>query len=462
MYETFGAANPSQTIPHLWNDLKPLGTLYTNFRIAHEGETVTNPGHSTIATGTWQHISNSGGEYPHMPTLFEYFRKELGASETDNLMIGGKSKLEWIKRSDHPEYGETYQANWSGNNERSDLSVYSLLDSVMNADHPRLIIVNFPETDTKGHSGNWPNYLDALAKADGLINELWLKIQSDNFYMGNTTLFITNDHGRHDDDHGGFQNHGDDCDGCEHIMCLALGRHVLPNQVIDLPTFQTDIAPTVGVLLGFATPYSIGQHLYGINPPLPVVLLSFSVSKSGTLIELKWKTETELNNYGFDIERATVNSSEGGKAGRDWVKIGFVEGAGNSNSVKEYSFVDDFIFPGSYLYRLKQVNYDGTFQYSRVIEVNAGEIPAAFALEQNYPNPFNPSTTINYNVPVKSEIRLVIYNVLGEKINYLVNGLREAGNYSVEFNAAGLPTGIYFYVLRTDSYVQTRKMMLIR
>jgi hypothetical protein len=245
-------------------------------------------------------------------------------------------------------------------------------------------------------------------------------------------------------------------------MCLALGRHVLPNQVIDLPTFQTDIAPTVGVLLGFATPYAIGQHLYGINPPLPVVLLSFSVSKSGTLIELKWKTETELNNYGFDIERATVNSSEGGKAGRDWVKIGFVEGAGNSNSVKEYSFVDDFIFPGSYLYRLKQVNYDGTFQYSRVIEVNAGEIPAAFALEQNYPNPFNPSTTINYNVPVKSEIRLVIYNVLGEKINYLVNGLREAGNYSVEFNAAGLPTGIYFYVLRTDSYVQTRKMMLIR
>ncbi|MGD8306808.1 MAG: alkaline phosphatase family protein, partial [Ignavibacteria bacterium] len=202
--ETFGAINPSQYIPHLWNDLKPLGTLYTNFRIATEGQTVTNPGHATIATGTWQIISNAGGEFPHKPTIFEYFRKELGASQYDNYMIAGKSKLEYIKHSDYEGYGNTYGATWSGNDNHNDLSVYNLIVGAMDTDNPRLIIVNFPEVDTKGHLGVWDDYLAAIVNVDDLIYQLWMKIQTDNFYKDNTTLFITNDHGRHDDAHGGF------------------------------------------------------------------------------------------------------------------------------------------------------------------------------------------------------------------------------------------------------------------
>jgi hypothetical protein len=471
--ETFGAIDPLQTIPHLWNDLKPQGTLYTNFRIAHEGETVTNPGHATVATGTWQHISNAGGAYPDNPTILECFRKELGASETDNFMIAGKSKLEWIKHSDYPGYGVDYQATWSGNDSHNDANVYDLLISAMynvmpNAPPPpRLIIVNFPETDTKGHTGVWNDYITAIVNVDNLIYQLWTKIQEDipdNFYKDNTTLFITNDHGRHTDGvNGGFSGHGDDCDGCEHIMCLALGKHVSPNQVINLPTFQRDIAPTVGTLLGFETPYVSGQNLYGIDPPLPVELLSFSASVTESGIKLNWRTETEVNNYGFDIERTPLSPPFliGGKK-EEWEKIGFVEGYGNSNSVKDYSFLDDDIISSSYLYRLKQIDNDGTYEYSNVIEIVVDGVPGMFALEQNYPNPFNPVTTINYSLPVKSKVRLVVYNVLGENVIQLVNEVKEAGSYSVELNATGLPGGVHFYDLQTEFYVETRKMVILK
>jgi hypothetical protein len=459
--ETFGAADPSQTILHLWNDLKPLGTLYTNFKIAHEGQTVTNPGHSTVATGTWQTISNTGGEYPHKPTIFEYFRKELGASEIDNFMIGGKSKLEWIKHSDHQDYGIDYQATWSGNDERKDKSVYNLLvnamDNVMGNDYPpRLIVVNFPETDKKGHTGVWDDYIAAIDTVDSLINDLWTKIQTDAFYKDNTTLFITNDHGRHDydDANHAWKNHGDNCEGCEHIMCLALGRNVSPDQLISLPTFQTDIAPTVGTLLGFTTPLAIGQNLYGIDPPIPVEVISFSASVEGDVIRLDWRTETEVNNYGFEILRQAQDD--------EWKKIGFVEGYGNSNSVKVYSYLDNGIIYGSYLYCLKQIDNDGSFQYTNVIEVDVGEIPRVFVLEQNYPNPFNPVTTINYGLSVKSKVRLVVYNVLGENVKQLVHEDRAAGSYSLELNAVDLPSGIYIYMLKSGSFVETKKMILMK
>jgi len=334
----------------------------------------------------------------------------------------------------------------------------------MDDHHPRLIIVNFPETDTKGHTGDMPSYLAAIKNVDSLINALWTKIQTDDFYKDNTTLFITNDHGRHADTvSSGFSGHGDHCDGCEHIMCLALGRHVSPNQEIGATTYQTDIAPTVGTLLGFSTPYADGQNLYGIDPPLPVEVLSFSASVTGAGIKLNWRTETEINNYGFDIERTPLSPLfiKGGKK-EEWEKIGFVEGYGNSNSVKEYSFVDEDIIYESYFYRLKQIDNDGTYEYSNVIEIAVDGVPGMFALEQNYPNPFNPVTTIDYSLPVKSQVRLIVYNVLGENLFQLVNEVKEAGSYSVELNAAGLPGGVYFYALQTEVYVETRKMVILK
>ncbi len=192
--------------------------------------------------------------------------------------------------------------------------------------------------------------------------------------------------------------------------------------------------------------------------PLPVELTSFTANVNGNNVILHWQTATEVNNYGFEIERSTGKTT--------WSKIGFVEGNGTSNSPKEYSFTDVVSQSGKYSYRLKQIDIDGSYKYSDVVEVNIGT-PEKFELGQNYPNPFNPTTTIKYSIPnVRakdfSPVQLTIYDVLGRKIATLVNKKQSPGNYSVNFNASNLTSGIYFYTLRAGSFVQTRKMILIK
>ena len=141
---------------------------------------------------------------------------------------------------------------------------------------------------------------------------------------------------------------------------------------------------------------------------LPVELSSFSASIIGSIVKLNWKTETEVSNYGFDIERkAGSRLSEVG----NFEKIGFVEGHGNSNSPKYYSFEDINLTTGKYSYRLKQIDTDGQFEYSKVIEVDL-DAPMKYELSQNYPNPFNPITTIQFSIPQAVEVKLMIYNIL--------------------------------------------------
>ena len=151
-----------------------------------------------------------------------------------------------------------------------------------------------------------------------------------------------------------------------------------------------------------------------------------------------------------------------------WEKIGFVNGNGNSNSPKSYSFLDESISPGKpayrtgrYSYRLKQIDNDGTFEFSKTIEVDLG-IPTDFQLSQNYPNPFNPSTTINYNLPEAANVKLIIYNILGQEIKTLVNEFKEAGVHTINFNASELNSGLYIYKIEAGSFTQTRKMTLIK
>lgn len=188
--------------------------------------------------------------------------------------------------------------------------------------------------------------------------------------------------------------------------------------------------------------------------PLPVELSSFSAVTLESGIKLKWRTETEVSNYGFDVERTLSNSQN-----LIWDKIGFVEGHGNSNSPKDYSFVDENISAGKYSYRLKQVDTDGKFEYSKVIEVDLGSA-INYELSQNYPNPFNPSTTIRFSVFESSLINLSIFNSLGEKIEELVNEVKEPGVHTIEFNAKDLSSGTYFYRIQTANFVQTNKMIL--
>ena len=253
--ESFGAGNTY--IPRMYDDMRPNGYLYTNFRIAHEGRPKTNPGHASILSGTWQQIANNGSERPTNPTVFEYFRKELGASITENYLVGGKSKLDAVSYSTDPLYGSLYGASTSCET-LSDNEVYEDLVSIMDTHHPRLIMVNFADTDREGHTGNWSNYLEALTNADELVYKLWQKIENDDFYKNTTTLFVTNDHGRHDDAHGGFKSHGDDCEGCEHIMLLAMGRNVIQGAENNDIHYQIDLCATIGNLMGFDTPQSVG------------------------------------------------------------------------------------------------------------------------------------------------------------------------------------------------------------
>jgi hypothetical protein len=194
--------------------------------------------------------------------------------------------------------------------------------------------------------------------------------------------------------------------------------------------------------------------LASISDPLPVELSLFSANVIDKDVHLYWQTESEVNNYGFNIERSLDNMT--------WNTISFVEGFGNSNSPKNYNFSDTDVGQfGKYYYRLKQIDNDGTFEYSNVVKVSFG-IPDVFYLNQNYPNPFNPLTVIKYQIPEVSFVTLNVYDVLGREVSTLVNEEKPVGSYEVEFDGSELTSGIYFYRLMTGDFIMTKSMMLMK
>ncbi len=198
--------------------------------------------------------------------------------------------------------------------------------------------------------------------------------------------------------------------------------------------------------------------------PLPVELTSFTALTSNDEIRLNWKTSTEVNSYGFNVERASLQTSPGQDS---WKKIGFVEGHGNSNSEKQYDFIDKNVLSGNkYFYRLKEINTNGSFEYSEVVEADLS-VPLEFILSQNYPNPFNPTTKIKYTIPAAGtrnalSAQLKVYDILGNEIATLVNEEKPAGTYEVEFGAKNLPSGMYFYKLTVGNNSQIKKMILLK
>jgi hypothetical protein len=204
--------------------------------------------------------------------------------------------------------------------------------------------------------------------------------------------------------------------------------------------------------------------------PLPVELTSFTGIAIGNVVELAWQTATEVNNYGFEVERCTVvNRSLEVNGSLAWTKIGFVAGNGNSNSPKSYSFTDvrlnDVVgqatAKGKIVYRLKQIDNDGKFEYQGNVEVNVSSA-ATFALAQNFPNPFNPTTNIQYSIPNAQFVSLKVYDMLGKEIATLVNSMQEAGEKHVQFNASKLSSGVYFYTLTSGNFMATKKLLLMR
>jgi len=186
----------------------------------------------------------------------------------------------------------------------------------------------------------------------------------------------------------------------------------------------------------------------------PVELTSFTANVVDGSILLNWTTATEVNNYGFSLERKSTIEN------REWEEIGFVDGHGNSNSPKEYSFLDNSV-TSNVSYRLKQIDTDGAFEYSDVVSV-AMELSKEFKLIQNYPNPFNPTTSIAFTLPTSGFVTLKVYNTIGEEVAELLNKNIEAGNHNVIFNAFNLPTGAYFYRISADNHLETKKMLLIK
>ena len=193
--------------------------------------------------------------------------------------------------------------------------------------------------------------------------------------------------------------------------------------------------------------------------PLPVELSSFTASTIGSTVKLIWRTVTEVNNYGFEVERQIHN---GQLSVGYYEKIGFVNGNGNSNSPKNYSFTDSNPIGGSkFQYRLKQIDNDGQYEYSKTIEVNF-DAPKKFELSQNYPNPFNPVTTIRFSLPEGGNVKLTLYNPLGQEIKTMVNEYKESGTHIINFDASDLNSGMYIFKLESDSFIQTKKMILLK
>lgn len=216
---------------------------------------------------------------------------------------------------------------------------------------------------------------------------------------------------------------------------------------------------------GDGIPGSEDKWNFGVKFPIvvldviPVELVSFTASIINRSVNLNWQTATEVNNSGFVIERSVISN---GVRNLNWEEIGFVNGKGTTTSTNQYSFIDNSPLSGISYYRLKQLDFDGSFTYSSEIEVNFNSIVSEFNLEQNYPNPFNPSTVISYQLAVSSNVSLKVYDVLGNEVATLVDEFREAGNHSIGFNASNLASGIYYYTLTNGSQSLTKKMILIR
>ena len=254
--ETFGDSTHSN-IPVIWNQLRPQGTLYTSFR--NDGVTWTNSSHASILSGTRDSVRNNGTQRPHSPTLFEYFRKHTDGKAEQCWVALGKTKLQMLSYSNHPNYGAAYGAKVKTSRaEYDDITTFGNARSVLSRHHPAITIVNLAATDELAHNNRWEEYISAIKRADLLMGLIWNVIQSDSLLHDRTTMFVMNDHGRHTKD---ITAHGDQCEGCQHIMLLVLGPDTQKGVIDSTLCRQIDIAPTVGRLLGFPTSFSAGTAI---------------------------------------------------------------------------------------------------------------------------------------------------------------------------------------------------------
>jgi hypothetical protein len=191
---------------------------------------------------------------------------------------------------------------------------------------------------------------------------------------------------------------------------------------------------------------------------IPVELNNFAANVNDGKVFLSWQTSSEINNRGFYVERRNMSLTE---EENEWIEIGFIEGRGNSTERNFYQFEDYPLYDGTYHYRLRQIDYDGTSEYSNEVEVNLFTVKE-FELGQNYPNPFNPSTTISFQLPEASYITLKVFDALGTEVATIADGKYPSGVHEVNFDAKDLSSGLYMYRIVSGSNELTRKMMVVK
>jgi hypothetical protein len=266
-----------------------------------------------------------------------------------------------------------------------------------------------------------------------------------------------------------------------------INRIIVNNDTLTLDEFCYDLetgwislpnAPASGVQIRVETAVSfsldmgvtnwdsnIGNYLF-TNALIPVELISFTASVTGTNVQLQWATATETNNQGFEIERKVISNQS--TVISKWNLIDFVKGKGTTTEQQFYSFTDQNLSAGKYQYRLKQIDFDGSFEYSNTVEADVN-LPNEFSLSQNYPNPFNPTTEIKYTIPSVSPnevkgflVTLKVYDFLGNEVAILVNEEKSAGTYEVRFDGDALASGIYIYKLSAGNFIETKKMIFLK
>jgi hypothetical protein len=192
------------------------------------------------------------------------------------------------------------------------------------------------------------------------------------------------------------------------------------------------------------------------NSPMPVEMVTFSASVNKTSVTLSWQTSSELNNRGFEVYRSGKNTNT------DWTKAGFVIGSGTKNTPSHYTYSDEQLSAGKYYYRLKQIDYNGNFEYHALNQVVEIGVPNKFALRQNYPNPFNPTTKICFDLPQDENVLLSVYDLRGSKVRDILNEKKQAGYYELNFDGNGLSSGIYIVTLKSGNFNSTKRMILLK
>jgi alkaline phosphatase len=252
-----------QYIPRLSNQLASQGVVYSRFY--NNGPTYTIAGHTAITTGNYQEINNKGYELPQRPSFFQYWSKQYNHNNSMAWVITSKDKLAVLSDCREEGWRGSYNPSTDsgiagrGSGYREDNITYNNTIRVLTHYHPQLVLVNFREPDFSAHKNDWNNYTKGISATDEYTYRLWNFIEQDDWYKGSTTMFVTNDHGRHlDDTADGFVSHGDGCAGCKHINLFAIGPDFNQGMELDTPRELIDIPATIAELMQFEMPTGQG------------------------------------------------------------------------------------------------------------------------------------------------------------------------------------------------------------